>query len=81
MFTKCKLDIKGKSLEIRSIFSCDHVKGYETISLSSPGVKQNRKFENAMTIDKYSWGFRRNARLEDYLTMDELIHTFIITVR
>ena len=47
----------------------------------STGVKQNRKFENAMTIDKYSWGYRRNARLEDFLTMDELIHTFIITVR
>ena len=55
--------------------------GYHTNFHSFTGVKQNHKFENAMTIDKYSWGFRRNARLEDYLTMDELIHTFIVTVR
>ena len=48
---------------------------------SSTGVKQDRKFENAMTLDQGSWGYRRTATLEDYLTMDELIHTFIITVR
>ncbi|KAK7499558.1 hypothetical protein BaRGS_00009210 [Batillaria attramentaria] len=46
----------------------------------NPGKKQNRKFENAMTIDKYSWGYRRNAPLSNYLTMEELISTFIITV-
>jgi alpha-L-fucosidase len=45
------------------------------------GKKQNHKFENAMTIDKYSWGYRRDARLQDYLTMEELIDTFVVTVR
>ncbi|XP_076468701.1 alpha-L-fucosidase-like [Babylonia areolata] len=60
--------------------SCHHG-GFLTCSdRYNPGVKQNRKFENAMTIDKYSWGFRRNARLQDYLSMEDLISTFVITV-
>ncbi|ESP01041.1 hypothetical protein LOTGIDRAFT_238384 [Lottia gigantea] len=46
----------------------------------NPGVVQKRKFENAMTLDKYSWGYRRNAKLTDFLTMDELLSTFIQTV-
>ena len=45
------------------------------------GIKQNHKFENAMTLDKYSWGFRRDAQLNDYLTTQELISTLVQTVR
>lgn len=37
------------------------------------GVLQKRKYENAMTLDKKSWGYRADARLEDFLTIDELI--------
>ncbi|XP_052781581.1 alpha-L-fucosidase-like [Mya arenaria] len=46
----------------------------------NPGHLINHKWENAMTLDKYSWGYRRNARLSDYLTMDQLIETFVKTV-
>lgn len=44
------------------------------------GVLQKHKWENAMTIDKQSWGFRRNARLEDYFTTFELISEIASTV-
>lgn len=44
------------------------------------GVLQEHKWENAMTIDKISWGYRRNARLEDYLTTHELITELVVTV-
>ena len=33
-----------------------------------------------MTIDKKSWGFRRDARLADYLTMPELVSVLVNTV-
>ena len=44
------------------------------------GVLQTRKWENAMTIDKEAWAFRRNARLLDFLTTHELIETLVTTV-
>jgi len=34
-----------------------------------------------MTIDRQTWGFRRNAALGDYLSIDQLIAQLAQTVR
>lgn len=41
---------------------------------------QDRKWENAMSLDRVAFGYRRNAKFEDYLTFEELITTVIQTV-
>ncbi|XP_054165346.1 alpha-L-fucosidase-like, partial [Oppia nitens] len=46
----------------------------------NPGVLQKHKWENAMTIDKHSWGYRRNAKSEDYLSTHELLTTLAQTI-
>ena len=47
----------------------------------NPRVVQSRKWENAMTIDRHSWGFRREATLADYLSIEEILEEFVTTVR
>ncbi|XP_053377084.1 alpha-L-fucosidase-like isoform X2 [Mercenaria mercenaria] len=59
---------------------CQHGGFYTCGDRYNPGHLVTHKWENAMTIDKYSWGYRRNARLSDYLSMDQLIETFVKTV-
>ncbi|VDI82404.1 alpha-L-fucosidase [Mytilus galloprovincialis] len=60
--------------------SCKHGGFYTCSDRYNPGKLQKHKWENAMTIDKFSWGYRRNARLEDYLTIEDLLKQFISTV-
>lgn len=45
------------------------------------GKLETKKWENAMTIDRQSWGFRREANLKDYLSIQELIKQLVTTVR
>lgn len=52
---------------------CKHGDFYTCSDRYNPGVLQLHKWENAMTIDKRSWGHRANAKLEDFLTSEELI--------
>ncbi|ODN03706.1 Alpha-L-fucosidase, partial [Orchesella cincta] len=45
-----------------------------------PGVLVPHKWENAMTVDRNAWTYRRNARLQDFLTPEQLISTIVKTV-
>ena len=45
------------------------------------GVLQPHKWENCLTLDRSSWGYRRNMRVSDVLTMDELTTIFAQTIR
>ncbi|XP_076115657.1 alpha-L-fucosidase-like [Mytilus galloprovincialis] len=46
----------------------------------NPKVLHKRKWENVMTIDKHSAGYRRNSKLSDYFTMNELLTQVAQTV-
>jgi len=59
---------------------CHHSGVYTCGDRYNPGVLQKHKWENAMTLDKQSWGYRRNAPLTDFLTIEELLQTFIKTI-
>lgn len=59
---------------------CYHGGFYTCSDRYNPGVLKTHKWENCMTIDKKSWGYRREARLEDFLSIEELISTLASTV-
>jgi len=60
---------------------CHHGGYYTCHDRYNPGTLQKHKWENCMTVDKFSWGYRRNAHLSDYLTADEIVQTLSETVR
>ncbi|XP_012938975.1 alpha-L-fucosidase isoform X1 [Aplysia californica] len=63
-----------------SNIGCHHGGFYTCGDRFDPGVLLAHKWENAMTIDGHSWGFRRNADLSDYLSIEELLQTFVKTI-
>jgi len=60
--------------------SCKHGGYYSCSDRYNPGTLQLHKWENAMTIDQHSWGFRRNAVISDYLDQQTLINELVSTV-
>ena len=61
--------------------SCKHGGYYSCADRYNPGVLQKHKWENAMTLDKQSWGYRRDAAVKDYMTINELLAQVVSTVR
>ncbi|GIX73539.1 alpha-L-fucosidase [Caerostris darwini] len=59
---------------------CHHGGYYTCTDRYNPKTLQAHKWENAMTLDKGSWGFRRNVDLSGFLTLDELVTTLAETV-
>ena len=65
-------------LSVRSLIFVDIV----TVMIQYPSATlQHHKWENAMTIDAHSWGFRRNSILSDYLPIENLVWQLVSTVR
>lgn len=59
---------------------CKHGDVYTCTDRYNPGVLQKHKFENAMTIDKKSWGHRDDAKLGDFFSSEELIKEIVSTI-
>ncbi|CAF4054538.1 unnamed protein product, partial [Rotaria sp. Silwood1] len=59
---------------------CRHGGFYTCSDHYNPGHLVTHKWENCFTIDKDSWGFRRTAKLDDYITIQELLKELITTV-
>uniref|UniRef100_A0A2C9K1H5 alpha-L-fucosidase n=1 Tax=Biomphalaria glabrata TaxID=6526 RepID=A0A2C9K1H5_BIOGL len=60
---------------------CNHGGFFTCSDRYNPGHLIKHKWENAMTIDSQSWGYRRNTNIQDILTIEELLEQLISTVR
>ena len=73
--SKC-LDCLIPKKKIILTFSVDFL----ATSRYNPGALQTRKWEDALTIDKSSWGWNRNATISDYMSVKEVVDMLVETV-
>ncbi|XP_063920402.1 plasma alpha-L-fucosidase-like [Zophobas morio] len=59
---------------------CKHGGFFTCADRYNPGHLLPHKWENCMTVDKVSWGYRRNAVSRDILSIHELITTLTETI-
>ncbi|OXA64236.1 Plasma alpha-L-fucosidase [Folsomia candida] len=59
---------------------CKHGGYFNCQDRYNPGVLQPHKWENVLSVDTISWGYRRNALVQDYHTTQELIMQMVMTV-
>lgn len=59
---------------------CHHGSYYTCTDNYNPGVLLSHKWENCMTLDKNSWGYRRNLNLGDVNTIEYVIESLVTTV-
>ncbi|CAL4063218.1 unnamed protein product, partial [Meganyctiphanes norvegica] len=60
--------------------TCKHGSYLTCTDRYNPGTLQSQKWENALTFDRYSWGFRRNANMDDYLSIEDTLEQLISTI-
>lgn len=45
-----------------------------------PSILPNFKYESCYSLDKFSWGYRREMTINDVMTFEEVIHEMIYTI-
>ncbi|XP_023212399.1 alpha-L-fucosidase-like [Centruroides sculpturatus] len=60
--------------------ACHHGGYFTCQDRYNPGKLQPRKWENAMTLDYSSWGYRRNAQIKDIMPIQTIIATLAETI-
>lgn len=50
------------------------------ITLFSTGELLKHKWENAFPLDKKAWGYRKNMKLSDVMSIDEILENLVTTV-
>jgi alpha-L-fucosidase len=60
---------------------CHHGDFYTCADNYNPGTLVQHKWENCMPLDRESWGYRRNMKLDDVLSIEQVLTSVVETVR
>ncbi|CAG0886970.1 unnamed protein product [Darwinula stevensoni] len=56
---------------------CKHGGYYSCADRFNPGTLQKHKWESCTTIDRESWGYRREARFADFYSIEEILKMLV----